>query len=255
MKKVLLEVISEWIEDFIPNEILHREIVYSNLENLSEVLAIVGPRRAGKTFLMYQMIQELIDKGYKKEDILFIDFEDYRLKNIIDENIDDIFSSFVQLTGNIPKFIFFDEIQHLQNWGRILRTFHNKRKYKIIVSGSNSELLSKEVSTELRGRHSDIQLLPYSYNEFLKQQNIDYSERTQYLIERGFLVKAFTDYCNGSSFPEVMIKNSKKEQRKLLQNYYNTIFHNDIIDRYNIKAKEVLDELMNYALNTPAELF
>ncbi len=255
MKKILLEVISEWLEDFIPSNILHRETAYSKLEDLSEILAIIGPRRAGKTFLMYQMIQELIDLGYKKEEILFIDFEDYRLKKIKDENIEEIFTSFIQLTGVIPKFVFFDEIQHLKNWGRILRTFHNKNKYKIIVSGSNSELLSKEVSTELRGRYSDIQLLPYSYKEFLKLKNITYTERSQYLIERGFLIKAFTEYYSGSSFPEVINKKNNKEQRKLIQNYYNTIFHNDIIDRYNIKAKEVLDELMNYALNTPAELF
>ena len=164
MKQVFLQIIAEWLEDELVKDIIKRNINLPDPTTLSEILAITGPRRAGKTYLMYQMISELIStKKYSKYNILFVDFEDYRLSGVKPANIEELLTAFVILTKNLPKFIFFDEIQHLPEWGRVLRTLHNQRKYKIIVSGSNSELLSKEVATELRGRYSDILVLPYSF--------------------------------------------------------------------------------------------
>lgn len=256
MKKIFALLIAEWLEDFINEDILHREIEVPDINNLREILAITGPRRGGKTFLMYQIITNLIAKNkFKQEDFLFLDFEDYRLSGVSGRDFDALFTTFFQLTGKQPRFLFFDEIQHLPEWGRILRTLHNKRKYKIVVSGSNSELLSKEISTELRGRYSNILVTPYSFKEFLKHKKVNYNQRTQYLPERGKIISEFEEFIFNGSFPETLIKQSKKEHRKLLQNYYNTVFYKDILDRYRIKAKETLIELMRYTVNTYAELF
>ena len=257
MNNSFAQIISEWLqEEVLEPDILKREIKIPDIKSLKEILAITGPRRAGKTFLMYQLISEIIsNKKYTKSDVLFIDFEDYRLTGILPENIDDLLSVFFQLTGKEPKFLFFDEVQHLPNWGRVLRTLHNKRKYKIIVSGSNSEMLSKEISTELRGRYSDLLLMPFSFREYLRKQKITYNKQTQYLPEKGKILKAFDDYIKKGAFPEVIEKKSCQEKRKLLQNYYNTIFFNDIIERYNIKTKFVLQELMKYGLTTFSSLF
>jgi hypothetical protein len=202
------------------------------------------------------MISELIStKKYSKDNILFVDFEDYRLSGIKPANIEELLTAFVKLTKNLPKFIFFDEIQHLPEWGRVLRTLHNQRKYKIIVSGSNSEPLSKEVATELRGRYSDILVLPYSFNEFLKQQKIEYNKRTQFLPDKGEILAAFEIYLENGGFPEVIAKKSNREKRLILKNYFNTIFFNDIVERYNIKMKYILDEMMKYGINTFSQLF
>ncbi len=256
MKQIFAQLIAEWLEDFINEDILQRDIEVPDVENLQEILAITGPRRGGKTFLMYQLISNLIaESGFEKEDFLFIDFEDYRLGGISGTHIEELFTTFVQVAGKQPKFLFFDEIQHLSDWGRILRTLHNKRKYKIVVSGSNSELLSKEISTELRGRYSNLLLVPYSFKEFLKHKKINYNQRTQYLPERGKIISEFEEFIFNGSFPETLFKESKKERRKLLQNYYNTVFYKDVLDRYHIKAKETLNELMRYAVNTYSELF
>ncbi len=256
MKKVFAQIISEWLEDFISEDILQRDIDVPAVEQLHEILAITGPRRAGKTFLMYQMITNLIAATKcKREDFLYIDFEDYRLSGVAGPDLDDLFAAFVQLSGQQPKYLFFDEIQHLADWGRILRTFHNKRKYKIVVSGSNSELLSKEIATELRGRYVELLITPYSFKEYLKQNKIDYNRHTQYLPERGNIIRAFDQYLFNGSFPEVTLKENEKERRKLLHNYYYTVFYNDIIDRYNIKAKDTLNGLMSQAVNGYSELF
>jgi predicted AAA+ superfamily ATPase len=257
MNNFFAKIISEWLqEEVLESVLLKREVKIPDIKSLNEILAITGPRRAGKTFLMYQIILKIIsNKKYTKSDILFIDFEDYRLTGFLPENIDEFFSAFFQLTGKEPKFLFFDEVQHIPNWGRLLRTLHNKRKYKIIISGSNSEMLSKEISTELRGRYSDLLLMPFSFREYLAKQKITFNKQTQYLPRKGEILKAFDDYIKNGAFPEVIDKESCHEKRKLLQNYYNTIFFNDIIERYNVKTKFVLQELMKYGLTTFSSLF
>ena len=115
-----------------------------DVDQLSSILAVVGPRRSGKTWFMYQLIQRLLSKGVQKKAILFVDFEDYRLIGIQPEDIDSILSSFYQMTNQYPAYLFFDEVHNLPQWSRVLRTLHNQNQYKIVVSGSNSSLLSQD---------------------------------------------------------------------------------------------------------------
>ena len=98
-----------------------------DFERMSEILAVVGPRRAGKTFFMYQIIGDLMASGAcQKDDVLFVDFEDYRLVDFTPDDTDSLFTAFNQLTGKSPKYVFFDEVQHLPSWSRVLRTLHNR---------------------------------------------------------------------------------------------------------------------------------
>ena len=165
-KDALLEIVAEWLEEAQFPFIVPRNSHGIKPEDLLRIFAIVGPRRAGKTYFMYQLVQLLLQDGrYVREDILFIDFEDFRLTCLNSEDIDEVFSVFYQLTGKYPRFLFFDEVQNLPGWSRVLRTLHNRHRFKIIISGSNSKLLSREVATELRGRYDDILMLPFSFNE------------------------------------------------------------------------------------------
>ena len=108
MNNFFAKIISEWLqEEVLESVLLKREVKIPDIKSLNEILAITGPRRAGKTFLMYQIILKIIsNKKYTKSDILFIDFEDYRLTGFLPENIDEFFSAFFQLTGKEPKFLF-----------------------------------------------------------------------------------------------------------------------------------------------------
>jgi hypothetical protein len=104
----LLQIVAEWIEEATLPKLIPRSIAPVNLERLRDILAIVGPRRAGKTFLMYQLIGSLLQTGrWAKQDILFVDFEDYRLKGFRAEDIDTLFVAFNQLAGRYPTFLFF----------------------------------------------------------------------------------------------------------------------------------------------------
>ncbi|MFH0881089.1 MAG: AAA family ATPase, partial [Lentisphaerota bacterium] len=206
---IVKRIIAEWLEETTLPTLVQRDISPVDLTRLNEILAIVGPRRAGKTYFMYQLIEGLLQKKIcSKDDVLFIDFEDYRLADFTTADVDSLLVAFNQLTGKNPSYIFFDEIQHLPNWSRVLRTLHNQRRYRIVVSGSNSELLSKEVSTELRGRYRDMLILPFSFREMLRLRKVEFTERTFLTSSRGRILKVFDNYMEQGGFPEVLKKDS-----------------------------------------------
>ena len=131
----LLAVVAEWLEEFALPPLVQRQLFPVDPDHLKHILAIVGPRRAGKTYFMYQLIQSLLDTGnWAKQDILFVDFEDYRLSGFLAEDLDELLAAFQQLTGQYPRFLFFDEVQHIPEWGQVLRTLHNRRRQQFAAS-------------------------------------------------------------------------------------------------------------------------
>ena len=254
--EIIRKVIAEWLEDKILPPLIKRDAPDLDLEQVSEIIAVAGPRRAGKTYYMYQLIQDLLtQRNCSREDILFVDFEDYRLAGFTDADMDSLFTAFQQVAGKAPTFLFFDEIQRLAGWSRVLRTLHNQNRFRIVVTGSNAGLLEREIATELRGRCRNILMMPFSFREFLRFHDISDAERTLLTPARGRVLKAFEHYLKEGGFPEVVKKETLPEKRELLQTYYRTIFYRDILERYNVKAKTVLEAVMRYSLNTFSDLF
>ena len=249
-------VVAEWLEAELAPNLVPRSLHIPDVRRLSNILAIVGPRRSGKTYFMYQLIQELIATGScTREDILFIDFEDYHFVNFTPLDTDTLLTAFHHITGHGPAYIFFDEIQHAPEWSRIVRTLHNTRKYKIIVSGSNSELLSREIATQLRGRYQDVLMLPFGFDEYLRFREIPVSKTSMQTARRGRIIAAFDEHLATGGFPEVIKCVDIREKKRILQNYYRTIYYHDILERYHIKAPTVLEASMNYCLNIYGSLF
>jgi predicted AAA+ superfamily ATPase len=243
-------IVAEWLEDWHAPALVPREIPSPQWSCLNEILALVGPRRSGKTSLMFQWIADLLKSaGVTREDILFVDFEDYRLAGMTPADVDWLFIAFEELAGRPPTYLFFDEVQHLPEWSRVLRTLHNQRRYRILVSGSSSRLLAREVASELRGRYQDLIVLPFSFREVLRFKNIPWNERSFHTSARGPLIRAFEEYLREGGYPEILQKQTLLEQRKLAQNYFQTIFYRDILERYNIKAKAILEAMMRYAVD------
>lgn len=254
--ETLLAVISEWLNETPLPELIPRQSNPIQLENLSMIHAVVGPRRSGKTFYLFQIIKQLLlSKKWKRNDILFVDFEDYRLKGFKLADIDTLLAAFNQLTGKYPRFLFFDEIQYLPDWSRGLRSLHNRRMFKMLVSGSNSRLLSREIATELRGRYEDHLMLPFSFREYLRMHQIDQPEALLHTPARGKLQGKLNDYLVSGGYPEVVLRSPGRERHKLLQNYYETIFYKDLLDRHRIKTRSLLDRMMSYLLHTYSETF
>lgn len=252
---VLRVVIAEWLERPAAGNLIPRDIK-PDIANDSFITAIVGPRRAGKTSLMLHAADELIRTGKAgRRDFLFIDFEDYRLQGFEAHDIDRLLTVFYQMTEQYPRYLFFDEIQHLPDWSRVLRTLHNQKRYRIVVTGSNSGLLGREIATELRGRYLDVVMLPFSFREYLVFHSIPFDAVTTNTPMLGRVLKAFEIYLREGGFPEVAASGDSIVKRQLLQTYYSTIFYKDMLERYAVKARHILYQMMNYALDTYSGLF
>jgi len=167
IRKNLKQVIAEWKAFRLP-EMVDRNTGIS-LEGKS-IVAIVGVRRAGKTYIMFHLIKELI-KDVGKNNILYVDFENPRLAGMNASTLNELLIVFKEMMApgeNRRIYLFLDEIQNVKDWERWIRILHNKGNYKIIISGSSATLLSREIATSLRGRSINFEIYPFSFKEFLR---------------------------------------------------------------------------------------
>lgn len=254
---VLPRVIAEWVRGAELPTLTPRERPLPDLAATPRpVLAVVGPRRAGKTYFLYQLIEDLLRAGRASRDnILFVDFEDYRLSDFRPDDMEKLLAAFHQMTGKPPRYLFFDEIQHLPSWSRVVRTLHNTRQYSIVVTGSSATLLSSKIATELRGRYEDCLILPFSFREFLRFRKIEWTPALLATPEVGLVLKAFDDYLRYGGFPELAGLTEEADKRRLLQSYFDTIFYKDVLDRHGIRARQLLDLVMKNMLESYAAAF
>jgi predicted AAA+ superfamily ATPase len=252
----LLQVCAQWLRDTELPEPVRRDRPRIDAPRVKPVVAVVGPRRSGKTYFLYQLIRDLLTRGAAgRADILFADFEDYRLQGFQPADIDRLLAAFQQLASRPPRFLFLDEIQHVPDWSRVLRTLHNRGRFTIVVSGSNSSLLSGEVAAELRGRYREERMLPFSFREVLAFRRLDFEPAAWLTPERGRLLAAFDDFVRFGGFPETLSQPREADKRQILQTYYNTIFYKDLLDRHGTRARHVLEPLMRQLLEGSAGLF
>jgi hypothetical protein len=252
----LQRVVSEWVKGAGLPVLTPRAAPLPDLTPPRPILSIVGPRRAGKTYFAYQLIGSLLGSGKAaREEVLFIDFEDYRLRDFRPEDVDSLLAAYFQLTGRAPRYLFFDEVHRLPLWSRVVRTLHNTGKYALVVTGSNASLLGSEIATELRGRYEDVLILPFSFPEFLDHRGISRTPATLASPESGLVLRAFDEYLRFGGFPEVANAADERAKRKILQTYFDTTFYRDVLDRHGIRARDLLELLMRNMLEGFASAF
>ena len=223
--------------------IAHKRLVYRNysLHETSHITILTGIRRCGKTYMLYQIAQ-----GIRIEQVLFLDFEDERLLPLNSfQSYDIIIDSYKILFPDVEPVLFFDEIQNLDKWHLYLKRLHVKG-YKIYVTGSNANLLSREIATYLKGRSFENVISPFSFSEFLKLKGIELDEKDP-IINQPKILNLFNDYLEYGGFPEV-IKATADEKRAVAKNIYNLLFYKDLVVKYDKN-----DYLMKLIVNKIAE--
>ncbi len=225
-------------EKFSEENIIDREIRKSIERNIGTDVAvfITGVRRCGKSILTY-----LISKNKKAA---YVNFEDERL-SIKGGELNKVMEAIYSLKGKIGFFVF-DEIQNIEGWEKfIARIIKNK---KVIITGSNARLLSKELSSFLTGRHIDFVLFPFSFKEFLKYVNF---EPNIYLTENISRLKDYlSEYLVKGGFPL-----SLRLGNLFLINNYKDIVERDVVERYKIKYPKTLKEIAKYLIsNSSSEI-
>lgn len=192
----------------------------------------IGVRRSGKSTLLHQKI-ESVKQTHPKENILYLNFFDDRLMELRKGKlylvIDAYYSLYPHKKGE-KIFCFFDELQECVDWepfvDRILRT----ENAEVYITGSSAKLLSKEIASQMRGRALTVELFPFSFVEYLDFCSVQYQKltsETRYKLEHWF-----DKYLETGGFPEVANLEAKT-RIKVHQEYYKTILHRDIIERFD----------------------
>lgn len=237
--------IRDYIIDFQKSKLPHitpRELAV----HLKATLActIIGPRRAGKTYYLYQLMRQL-----PKPKVLYLNFEDTRLSSITFKDFLNVVNLHTELIGTKPDYIFLDEPQTISTWERGVRTLFDKREFKIVLTGSSSKLLSRELATQLRGRTITNLLLPYSFNEFLTSQGVQIPKLIS-SSEAAKLRNCLRQWVEWGGYPEVVKSTDVNEKMKLLNSYRDLIIYKDLIERYKIKAPFLAKLLIDHLITS-----
>jgi len=256
-KKEIFDILDSWNEWAGPKDIgLIRNSYVDRLGGLisgsNQVITITGPRRAGKSYIMRQMGRFLADKSVKKENILFVNFDDPRfltLDNKLLIQIFDVYREFMSPTDT--PYIFLDEIQEIGEWEKWVGMMHELKKAKIVVSGSNAHLLSRELGTLLTGRHIDLGVFPLSFKEYLMFNNIEIKTSLDVERKKTEIMGLFRKYMENGSFPEVSLSDKKTE---VLLNYFDDLLSKDLIKRFRIRKTKAMKALIKYYLSNAGNL-
>lgn len=250
MRRDLATVLVEWQETWAP-ELIEREFDLSLVPwELNKVVTFAGCRRTGKTYLMFQLINELA-KTAEKESIFYINFEDERLEKGI-ETLTELIPTIEELYGKKERlYLFLDEIQNVENWDSWVRRVNDSRKdVKLFLSGSSSKLSSREIPTSLRGRAITFEVFPLSFREFLKFKEFKIPERLEFSREKPELLNLLREYVLYGGFPEVVLTGDVRIKRMLVRDYFNTIIALDVVERYGIRNPEELRAFIRLLLNS-----
>ena len=202
-----------------------------NKLNNSLIKVIIGPRRAVKSFFALHFLN-------KQEKFGYVNFDDEQLIEI--KEYDSIIEA-MNVVYNNPKYILFDEIQNLPKWELFVNRLQRKGM-NLIITGSNSNLLSKELATHLTGRHLLISIFPFSFKEYIER---DQEELTSHQIKEKLEI-----YLVNGGYPEPLIKNI--DYREYLSTLFNSVVYKDIVKRYRIRSPQKIEELAYYILSNSA---
>ena len=211
--------------------------------DLGKIVTIIGPRRAGKTWYLFQLMARLEKLGIKRKQILYLNFEDERFD--WDAGYDQILDAYLELYPDQKLddlYIFFDEIQEIPNWEKYVRRLYDTVSRKIFLTGSNAKMLSKEIATSLRGRSLSFEILPLSFREFLSFRGID-PEDPYSTKNRAKIQNSFDEYRTWGGYPE-LVDMENRFKTTILQEYFNVMLYRDLVDRYEIRDTSMLKYLV-----------
>jgi len=214
---------------------------YKAYTKSTQVKVIMGIRRSGKSVLSYQLLK---DKPFA-----YINFDDENLANLAAEDLNDVLEVFYEVYGDF-KYILLDEIQNIAGWELFVNRLQ-RQGFNVIITGSNANLLSRELSTHLTGRNIPLELFPFSFREFIKYHGVVVKNADLLSTrERGILKKKLEEYILTGGFPEVVKDPANK--KTYLQSLYSDILNKDIIIRYKIKFSKTLREIANSLMSNTA---
>ena len=210
------------------------------------VKVLIGQRRTGKSYILRQLINQLIDNGLDRRNTLYINKEYTDFDFISDyTHLDDFVKFYKKQLGVSGKIsLFIDEIQNIQGWEHFVNSYSQNfvDEYEIFISGSNSTMLSGELATLLSGRYVEFEIFPFSFSEYLG------------ILQKENSKQNFIDYMESGGLPELFNLQNDEIKRNYVSAIKDTVFLRDIIQRYSIKEPKLLEDIFVYLVNNAANL-
>ena len=229
LKQILLDNRKE-IESY---NIVHRDIVTEGFN----CYVFVGVRRAGKSFVLYEKMQQLLREGHGWDEMLYLSFEDERLVGFTYEDFNAILECHIEMTGNDNPMLFLDEIHNIDGWEKFARRMADSKR-TVWITGSNAKMLSKEIMTTLGGRYIPVEVYPFSFKEYLRSRDIPYDEQTLLSTTgKSLFLREYAEYLNWGGLPESVNLTVK---RSYLSSVYQKIYLGDICSRNKISNPNLL---------------
>ncbi len=255
-KNEIIEILQEWnFWQASPDTGVPRQSYPARVKEFltsNQVITVTGPRRAGKSIVMRQVAKKLMEQGVPTSDILTVNFEDPRFTELSTQLLGQIYETYLEFL--MPKgqiYLFLDEIQEIPEWEKWIRYMHELKKAKIVVSGSNAKLLSRELGTLLTGRHLDVTVFPLSFKEFLEFNGLSPKNNLDTLSQKTQIKGLLRKYLEYGSFPEVGLSEQKKE---ILLHYFEDLINKDLLRRFKIRKEQALKSLIKFYLSNVATL-
>lgn len=210
------------------------------------VKVLTGQRRAGKSYILRQVAMNLIRKGVDAKNILFINRELTAFDFLATyTELDQLIRLYLkELNPQGRVYLFIDEVQDIEGWERVVNSYSQDytAEYELFITGSNSKMLSSELSTLLSGRYVEFSIHPLSYDEYITVKNLSADRRS------------YMEYMQDGGFPELQNLSGKEVKRNYVSALKDTVFLKDIIRRYTIKDVRLLEDLFAYLVNNASNL-
>lgn len=255
MRSVIRELILEFHNRELPDPSL-RNLKFPHIpQNVGKAVVLCGMRRTGKTWLLYNHIQNLIKDGYLIKELLYLNFEDDRLNGFTIKDfqliLDVYFELYPDMIGSNRLHLYFDEIHEVDGWEKFIRRLIDSEKVNIYITGSSAKQLSKEIASNLRGRTITREVFPFSFNEYLNFKNVSIKKNAT-AKDISLLLHYQKKYFDYGGFPEIQHYEENEIKRDIIQSYIDTVIYRDIIERYNLSNASLIKELLLFCIRNSA---
>lgn len=219
------------------NKIVKRDLYLNRLivrRDNDQIKVITGPRRCGKSFLLDPLYKDyLLEQGVPDDHIISISFDaedDTTPPELLDKNnLKDYLYSIITKDTE-PYYVFLDEIQEVDGFERIVNGLNKKANVDVYITGSNSKFLSREINTIFRGRTDEVNLLPFTFNEFCQGRSEPESE-------------LWKEYYTYGGLPALRKMPTTEQKTSYLQRLWKKTYLDDVVDRHNVENRDALEAI------------
>lgn len=250
LEQAIIEQNPHWTGAFYDHSIqrIHNAGVLRNLD-LDEIQVITGIRRCGKSTLLETIINHLM-KQHDPKTQLYINFDDPNYNEVCRDvkQLYRVITAAEKLSGVRVEHLFLDEVQNVEAWEQYVKSMYDSKRFKkIIVTGSNADLLNSEYASLLTGRYIQTQIYPLTFQEIILNNNIKTS--LDLINQKPFVLKLLDDFIMYGGFPRVYQVGSAHQRREILKSYYETILLKDCVKTNHIRDAKTLMNLSFYLVS------